>query len=127
MEIIKIAALGIMGVLIALQFKSHKPEYGTYIGIGICILIFYYALQSLGSVVGQLMGLQKYVEIGRGYFGILLKVIGITYICEFSASICKDAGYQSVASQIEMLGKLAVMFSGLPIILAVIEQLEGFW
>ncbi len=127
MEIIKIAALGIMGVLIALQFKSHKPEYGTYIGIGICILIFYYALQSLGSVVGQLVGLQKYVEIGRGYFGILLKVVGITYICEFSANICKDAGYQSVASQIEMLGKLAVMFSGLPIILAVIEQLEGFW
>ncbi len=127
MEIIKIAALGIIGVLIALQFKSHKPEYGTYIGIGICILIFYYALQSLGSVVGQLMGLQKYVEIGQGYFGILLKVVGITYICEFSASICKDAGYQSVASQIEMLGKLAVMFSGLPIILAVIEQLEGFW
>lgn len=127
MEIIKIAAVGIIGVLIALQFKSHKPEYGTYIGIGICILIFGYAVQSLGALVGQLTGLQKYMEVGQGYLGILLKVIGITYICEFSASICKDAGYQSVASQIELLGKVAVMFSGLPIIFAVIQQLEGFW
>lgn len=127
MEIIKIAAIGIIGVLIALQFKSHKPEYGTYIGIGICVLIFYYVLRSLTSVVGQLSALQKYMEIGQGYLGILLKVIGITYICEFSAGICKDAGHQSVANQIEMLGKLAVMFSGLPIILAVIKQLEGFW
>ncbi len=127
MEIIKVAAIGIIGVLIALQFKSHKPEYGTYIGIGICILIFYFALQSLSAVVGQLSALQKYIEMGQDYLGILLKVIGITYICEFSAGICKDAGYQSVANQIEMLGRLAVMFSGLPIIMAVIEQLEGFW
>ncbi len=127
MEIIKVAAIGIVGVLIALQFKSHKPEYGTYIGIGICVLIFYYALEALSGVLGQLSSLQKYMEMGQGYLAILLKVIGITYICEFSAGICKDAGYQSVAGQIEMLGKLAVMFSGLPIILAVIEQLEGFW
>lgn len=127
MEIVKIAAVGIIGVLIALQFKSHKPEYGTYIGIGICILIFGYAIRFLGTLIGQLSGLQKYMEMGQGYLGILLKVIGITYICEFSSGICKDAGYQSVAGQIELLGKLAVMFSGLPIIFAVIEQLEGFW
>lgn len=127
MEIVKIAVMGIVGVLIAIQFKSHKPEYGVYVGIGISILIFYYVVQSLAGVMGQLSALQKYMEFGQGYMGILLKVIGITYICEFSAGICKDAGHQSVAGQIELLGRLAVMFSGLPIILAVIEQLEEFW
>lgn len=127
MEIVKIAVMGIVGVLIAIQFKSHKPEYGVYVGIGISILIFYYVVQSLAGVMGQLSALQKYMEFGQGYIGILLKVMGITYICEFSAGICKDAGHQSVAGQIELLGRLAVMFSGLPIILAVIEQLEEFW
>lgn len=127
MEIVKIAVMGIVGVLIAIQFKSHKLEYGVYVGIGISILIFYYVVQSLAGVMGQLSALQKYMEFGQGYIGILLKVMGITYICEFSAGICKDAGHQSVAGQIELLGRLAVMFSGLPIILAVIEQLEEFW
>lgn len=127
MEIVKIAIIGIVGVLLALQFKSHKPEYGVYVGISIGILIFYYAVQSLEKVMGQLSALQKYMGAGQGYMGILLKVMGITYICEFSAGICKDAGQQSVASQIELLGRLAVMFSGLPVILAVIEQLEEFW
>lgn len=127
MEIVKIAVMGIVGVLIAIQFKSHKPEYGGYVGIGISILIFYYVVQSLAGVMGQLSAMQKYMEFGQGYIGILLKVMGITYICEFSAGICKDAGHQSVAGQIELLGRLAVMFSGLPIILAVIEQLEEFW
>lgn len=127
MEIIKIGLIGVVGVLIAVQFKSYKPEYGMHIGIGICILIFYDALRWLGSVMGQLRALQKYVETGQGYLAVLLKVVGITYICEFSAGICKDAGYQSIAAQVEMLGKLAVMFAGLPILFAVIEQMEGLW
>lgn len=127
MEIIKVGLLGVVGVLIAIQFRSQKPEYGVYVGIGICILIFGYALQYLGGVVAQLQTLQKYAETSQGYLAALLKIVGITYICEFSAGICKDAGYQSVAAQIEVLGKLTVMFAGLPIFFAVIEQMEGFW
>ena len=126
MEIIKIGLLGIVGVLVAIQFKTQKPEYSMYIGVGVCILIFYYAIQSLSSVISQFQVLQKYIAGGQGYLQTLLKVVGITYICEFSAGVCKDAGYSSVAGQIEMLGKLTVMFAGLPILFAVIEQIQGF-
>ena len=47
-------------------------------------------------------------------------------ICEFSSDICRDAGYQAVAGQIEILWKLTVMFAGLPILFAVIEQIRSF-
>ena len=70
--------------------------------------------------------LRNYLGGTESYLVILLKVIGITYICEFSAGICRDAGYQSIAGQIEVLGKLSVMFAGLPILFAVIEQINGF-
>ena len=61
-----------------------------------------------------------------GYLATLMKVIGITYICEFTSGICKDAGYGSVAGQIEILGKLSVIFAGLPILFAVMEQIRNF-
>lgn len=125
-EIIKIGILGIMGVLMAVQFKNSKPEYSLYIGFGAAIFIFYYAVRCLYSLISQLGVLQKYMSGGEGYLGTLLKIVGITYICEFSASICKDAGFSSIASQIEVLGKLTVMFAGLPILLAVIEQIQQF-
>lgn len=126
LEIVKLGMIGIIGVILALQFKSSKPEYTFYIGIGTAILIFYYALQCLYSLITELGSLQKYIEASQGYLGTLLKIVGITYICEFSASICKDAGFSSVASQIEVLGKFTVMFAGLPILLAVIEQIQKF-
>lgn len=56
-----------------------------------------------------------------------MKVVGITYLCEFSAGICKDAGFAAVSDQIEILGKLSVLFAGLPILLTVIRQIYGIY
>ena len=126
LEIVKIGLLGIIGVLLAVQFKNTKPEYALYIGLATAILVFYYVVRNLYSLSNQLASLQKYMAEGGGYLGTLLKIVGITYICEFSAGICKDAGYTSIAGQIEVLGKLSVMFAGLPILLAVIEQIQNF-
>ena len=77
-------------------------------------------------IIGQFAKIKTYLNGTEGYLAILLKVIGITYICEFSSDICRDAGYQAVAGQIEVLGKLTVMFAGLPILFAVIEQIQSF-
>ena len=125
-ELIKIAFLGVAGVLLAIQFKAQKPEYGIYIGLAAGILIFSYTVRQVAAVMAQLGQLKAYLGGEETYLAVLLKVIGITYICEFSADICKDAGYGTVAGQIEVLGKLSVMFAGLPVLFAVISQIQGF-
>ena len=125
-EIVKVGFLGIAGVLLAMQFKSQKPEYGIYIGLVISILVFAYSIRQVEAVISQLDRIRSYLGGAESYLGILLRVIGITYICEFSSSICKDAGYLSLAGQIEILGKLSVMFAGLPVLFAVIEQIQSF-
>lgn len=125
-ELVKIVFLGIAGVLLAVQFKSGRPEYGLYIGIAVSIIIFSFVLRQVAAVTVQFGRLKGFLNGAEGYLSILLKVIGITYICEFGAGVCKDAGYHSVAGQIEVLGKLTVMFAGLPVLFAVIEQIQSF-
>ncbi|MBO4981491.1 MAG: stage III sporulation protein AD [Lachnospiraceae bacterium] len=125
-EIVKVGALGILGVLLAVQFKAQKPEYGIYISFALSILIFCYVLRQVEAVMAQLTLVKQYLGGGEKYLSVLLKVVGITYICEFCAGICKDGGFGAVADQIEILGKLSVMFAGLPILFAVIEQIKMF-
>ena len=125
-ELIKIAFLGIAGVLLAIQFKGNKAEYSAYIGLAVSILIFFFSIRQVEAVTEQFSRVKAYLDGADGYLAILLKVIGITYICEFSSDICRDAGYQAVAGQIEVLGKLTVMFAGLPVLFAVIEQIQSF-
>lgn len=125
-ELIKIGILGILGVMVALQFRATRPEYGIYMGLVISVLIFSYAVRQFSAVLGQFTLIRQFLGSSQNYLSILLKITGVTYICEFSAGICKDAGYGAVAEQIEILGKLSVMFAGLPILLAVMEQIQTF-
>lgn len=125
-EIVKISILGVLSVIFAVQFKSTRPEYGTYIGIAAGIVIFVFGIKQVGVITEQFSMVKKYLNGTEGYLVVLLKVIGITYVCEFAAGICKDGGFTSVADQIEILGKLSVMFAGLPILFAVIEQIQNF-
>ena len=125
-ELIKIGSLVILGVMVALQFRAARPEYGIYMGLVMSIMIFAYAVRQFSAVLGQFTLIRQFLGSSQSYLSILLKITGVTYVCEFSAGICKDAGYGAVAEQIEILGKLSVMFAGLPILLAVMEQIQTF-
>ena len=124
MEVVKIGILGVAGVLLALQFKSVRPEISVYIGLAIGILIFVFSLEGLFQILEKMGTLQKYMEAGGTYFKLLFKAVGVTYICEFTSSICKDAGYGAVAGQIEIFGKLTILFMGMPALSAIIENIS---
>jgi stage III sporulation protein AD len=124
-EIIKICIVGVAGVLLAVQFKGTKPEYGIYLGVCISLFIFFFCVQKVQAVMEQFSLVKNYLNGAEGYLSVLFKVVGITYVCEFAAGICKDGGFSSVAEQIEILGKLSVMFAGLPILFAIIEQIHA--
>ena len=125
-ELVKVGFLGIAGILLAVQFRGSKPEYASYIGLAVSIIIFCFSMRQMETITGQFMKIRSYLSGSEEYLSILFRVIGITYICEFSSDICRVAGYQAVAGQIEVLGKLVVMFAGLPILIAAVEQIQSF-
>ncbi|MDO4304430.1 MAG: SpoIIIAC/SpoIIIAD family protein [Bacillota bacterium] len=125
MEIIKIGILGVAGVMLALQFKSNRPEYGLYLGAVLCLIIFFFSLSGLNLLMVKIRDLEKYINGSESYLGFLFKAVGITYVCEFCASICKDAGYGAVAGQIEIFGKLSVLLMGMPVLVAVVENINA--
>ena len=59
------------------------------------------------------------------YVSLLLKIIGITYVCDFASNLCKDSGYSALSNHIELFGKVAIMVAGFPIIRIMIDMLEG--
>ena len=80
----------------------------------------------LGMILAGLQTVQESLPLQAGYFKILLKIIGITYIAEFASDLCKDAGYATIAGQIQMFGKLSVLAAGIPVLTALLETIRGF-
>lgn len=126
MEVIKIALLGVIGVLFAVFFRTVKAEYGVYLGVAAGLLVFWCTVRSLALFMDEMQVFQEFMRQDNGFFVILLKIVGITYICEFCAGICRDAGYGAVGGQIEIFGKVMVLLTGLPILLSVIQTIQNF-
>ncbi len=57
---------------------------------------------------------------------MLLKIIGITYISEFAADICRDAGCSAVAGQIGVFAKLSILAVSMPIVSALLQTVQNF-
>lgn len=126
MDVIQVAALAVAGVLLAVQFKSGKAEYGIYLGAALSILIFFQILGKLNVILEVIKTIGEFLPLNKIFAGTLLKMLGITYMAEFSASICQDAGYQTIARQIEILGKLTILVMSMPILLALLQTIREF-
>lgn len=125
MEMIKIVLVGLVGVLLAVPLKSYKAEYGVYIGIAVCLVILGYAMQYFAGILSAIEQLREYLKGSYSYITVLLKAVGATYACEFCAGICKDAGYNGIAGQVEIIGKLYILLTGMPILIALLESIQS--
>ena len=126
MSVLTIGILGIAGALLAVELKGLKGEYGIYLVAAVGLVIFFYGVTKLKTVIETIRQVQSYIRLNRMYLEVLLKMIGITYIAEFSSGICKDAGYGSLGSQIEIFGKLSVLAVSMPILLVLLDTVQQF-
>ena len=122
----KVALLGVMAAVLAIIFKKGKEEYSLYLSIAACFLILLWGISKLEVILDAIDGLQGYIHLNKSYIGILIKIIGITYVTEISASLCKDSGYNAIGEQIELVGKLAILAISMPIMLAILETINSF-
>lgn len=123
---IRIAIIGLVTMLLAIQFKGKNSEYSLYISIAGCILIFYMGLRTLDEIIGTIRTIQSYINVNSAYITILVKMVGIAYIAEFSSNLCKDAGYSAIGSQIELVGKLSILAISMPILQALLDTINEF-
>ena len=126
MNMIQIGIIWVAGTLLAVQFKSGKSEYGIYISVALSLVIFFAIIGRLEVIIDALRTIANYINMDTAYIGTLIKMLGITYVAEFSAGICKDAGYQTIALQIEIFGKLAVLVLSMPVLMALLNTIKEF-
>ena len=126
MDILRISVLGVSGVLLAIFLKDRAPEYVSLISLGTGLVILGLAVGKIGYLFDSLEQLRESLPVDGSYVTTLLKMIGITYIGQFASGICKDAGYGSTGTQIELFCRLSVMVLSMPVLLALLDTIQGF-
>jgi len=125
MSIIKVAVIGIVYVLLGLQFKTIKSEYGTMVVLVAAICIFFFGITRVNRIIEAVNLVKSGLGISGSYIQMLLKIVGISYICEFSSDICKDSGYSALSNQIHIFGKLSILVISAPVFLKLFDVIGG--
>lgn len=126
MSIVQVAVMGIVAVALAVQMKPLKSEYSVYLILAAGLVIAFLGMSRLEIILDTAKKIGSYIRVKNIYLGTLLKMVGITYIAEFAAGICKDAGFSALGTQIEMFGKLSILAVSAPVFLALLETLQVF-
>ncbi|MDD9267512.1 stage III sporulation protein AD [Paenibacillus sp. GCM10023248] len=121
MEIIQIVGLGLIVTILTLIIKEQKPMFAFLLAAFTGILIFLFLIGKISSVIQVLEELAQKSSINMVFLKTILKIIGVAYIAEFGAQIVRDAGQESIASKIELSGKVLIMVMAIPIITVIIE------
>ena len=125
MEILKISGLAFAIITISAILKQTKPEFAIQVVLIATVLLFTFALSLSTTVYDYILQLCNLSGIKSEYLKIVFKIIAISYISEFTASLCRDAGESAVAVKIEMVGKLIIIASSLPVFKELISLLSG--
>ena len=115
MNILQIAAIGIIAAVLITLLKETKPELAIMLGVAAGVIIIILVVDELYEVVA-FYNIAEVSGIAGGIFTTVLKIIGIGYVTEFAANVCSDSGCKSVGDKIQFAGKVVIMVLALPII-----------
>ena len=124
MEIMKIVVACICGSIFIVILDKNK-EFGVYISLVVGIAIIYMILDKINLIFDLANRFSKLISIDDIYIKVLFQILGIAFITEFGAGLCKDAGQNAIASNIELAGKIIIVVNAMPLLLGIINMIEG--
>ena len=128
MNIVTICVLAIVAIIIITALKPRNSEIALMLGISASILVLISVLSGFSQVADTINNIIAESGISTNYITILLKVIGICLLTEFTVNACKDAGSNSLANNVSLAGKILITVTSIPLyndILDTVLSLSG--
>lgn len=117
----KVLLAGLIGTCLSVYFKEHKNSIGFAIVIAASLVIVFLTLSFFTGIMDNLNAVIERFQGESKYFIMLFKMLGITYVCDLTAGICKDSGNAAIAHQMQIFGKILVLSISIPVISTLFE------
>ena len=124
-ELIRIAAVCVIGAVMAVFLKKTAPETGLLLTLAVCVVVMLALLRPLGEIWELVHQMAAWSGVEQEVFEPLLKTVGIALLCRVGTELCRDAGQSAMASLVEMVGAFGAILVALPLFRAVWELLES--
>jgi stage III sporulation protein AD len=115
----------VLTVVATVLLKGYHPVFGIAVAIIGGIVILLSAISAFREVKDTITDLFSYSGVDVGWLSLLLKALGIGYLCGFAADLCRDAGEKAFGVQVELAGAVAALLCAMPLAKRVLELITG--
>ena len=123
MNLTGLIAIALLATTLSVMIKKYNPEYSIFISIIAGIFILCMILSEFTPSIQKINELISTSGISSEYAKILFKTLGICFLVQFASD--NDAGESSLASKIELAGKVLIITMALPLFEQVIKIVSG--
>ena len=123
MSLVQIILIGIVATMLITLIRSYQPTFALILLIVTSLFLFYFILIPLGEIIDLIRTLFNRFRLDTIYLETVFQLIGIAYLTELGSQLTKDAGLNSIASKIELVGKISILFVSIPVLTAIIETI----
>ena len=123
--VIRAAAVGITGSVLALLLKKHAPEMSMFTGMAVGLLVMGLVLTMAGEILEVARLAMQLGSVSSATLMPVLKCVGIGLVTHLAAQICRDAGQASIAATVEICGAFSAVYISLPLMRTLLETIGG--
>ena len=123
--ILKIVSIGLITCLATLIIRPIRNDFAILIGIAGGMMIIFLIVNYFTGILSYLKEIIGYTGLNANLYTLLLKIIGIGYLIEFTAGICNETGNSSLGDKVLLGGKLVIMVMAMPIITNILTIIMG--
>lgn len=116
MDILKIALTAVVSVLLYVLIKQLKPEYAPLTALAAAGIILVSLTENLLDATGTLEKMLVLSGLEKKNVSLLIKSLGICIVTQFASDLCRENSASSIATAVELAGRLGMLMLSLPMI-----------
>ena len=122
MSILSIISIALVSVIIINLVNKYNADFSVVATVVAGIILLVSIVGYFTDIIDRFEQIVNLTGINDDIFSVVLKVVGLSYITQFSSDICKDFGVGSIAQKVELAGKIAIFTVALPIVSGMINM-----
>ena len=126
MEWARIGGVATVGLTALLILRAYKPEWAPFLRMAVTVVALGLTVALASTVLTYITDLASATGAleGEGW-SLLLKALGVAFLTETAASVCRDSGESGLAGWVETAGKLEILLLSFPLIQTVLETVKN--
>ena len=111
-----------VGVTALLILRAYKPEWAPLLRVAVMVVALGLTLSLVATVLEYVTELATAAGGLNGEeWQILLKAMGVAFLTETAASVCRDSGETGLSTWVETAGRLEILLLSFPLIRTVMD------